>query len=128
MSLTDAEVLTKMFAARNGADVRRLWEGDVSEYPSPSEADLALCRHLAFWTGGQASRIDALFRQSGLYREKKWNRQDYRERTISKALAPQGYRTSDHRPRTVIPPWYQRAQVWTGPLTTIDAQEAPSWH
>jgi hypothetical protein len=41
---------------------------------------------LAFWTGGDAARIDALFRQSGLYREK-WDRDDYRNRTIAEALS-----------------------------------------
>jgi hypothetical protein len=85
--LDDQTLLARMFAARNGAAVRRLWDGDASGYPSSSEADLALCRHLAFWTGGDASRIDALFRQSGLYREDKWHdRDDYRQRTITKAL------------------------------------------
>ncbi len=39
-------------------------------YTSQSEADLALCNFLAFWTGGDAARIDRLFRRSGLYRPK----------------------------------------------------------
>ena len=41
---------------------------------------------LAFWTGPDPARIDRLFRHSGLMREK-WERQDYRDRTITKALA-----------------------------------------
>jgi hypothetical protein len=40
---------------------------------------------LAFWTQGDAARIDNLFRGSALMREK-WNRADYRERTIRKAV------------------------------------------
>jgi putative DNA primase/helicase len=40
---------------------------------------------LAFWTGGDPARIDTLFRQSGLYR-KKWDRKDYRDKTITEAL------------------------------------------
>jgi primase-polymerase (primpol)-like protein len=40
---------------------------------------------LAFWTGPDPERVDTLFRQSGLYREK-WERKDYRERTIAHAL------------------------------------------
>jgi primase-polymerase (primpol)-like protein len=39
-------------------------------YPSRSEADLALCGILAFWTHGDAGRVDALFRRSGLMRPK----------------------------------------------------------
>ncbi len=44
---------------------------------------------LAFWTDNNSSRIDALFRQSGLFREdSKWDkRADYRERTITAAIA-----------------------------------------
>jgi hypothetical protein len=46
---------------------------------------LALCGMLAFWTGGDNAKMDTLFRQSGLYREK-WDREDYRDRTITEAL------------------------------------------
>ena len=71
--LSDTEVVEKASTSRNGEKFRRLWAGDTNDYGSHSEADLALCGMLAFWTGGDATRIDALFRQSGLYR-KKWNR------------------------------------------------------
>jgi hypothetical protein len=84
--LSDSEVIQKALAASNGARFFRLWNGDTSGYGSHSEADLALCGMLAFWTGGDASRIDSLFRQSGLYREK-WDRKDYRTRTIAEALS-----------------------------------------
>src|SRR5258706_10087409 len=47
---------------------------------------MALCSLLAYWTGNDASRIDSLFRQSGLMRDK-WGRQDYRQRTIETAIA-----------------------------------------
>jgi hypothetical protein len=84
--LSDSEVIQKALAASNGEKFSRLWNGDTSGYGSHSEADLALCGMLAFWTGGDASRIDSLFRQSGLYR-KKWERKDYRNRTITEALS-----------------------------------------
>jgi primase-polymerase (primpol)-like protein len=84
--LSDSEVIQKALAASNGARFSRLWNGDTSGYGSPSEVDLALCGMLAFWTGGDATRIDTLFRQSGLYR-KKWERNDYRNRTIREALS-----------------------------------------
>src|SRR5204862_378831 len=58
-------------------------------YPSQSEADLALCCMLALRTGKDAARIDSLFRQSGLIRDK-WYREDYRERTLAAALANTG--------------------------------------
>ena len=85
-SLSDTEVVEKASSSKNGEKFRRLWAGDTGDYGSHSEADLALCGMLAFWTGGDTTRIDDLFRQSGLYR-KKWDREDYRNRTITEALS-----------------------------------------
>lgn len=62
-----------------------LFRGDWGDYQSQSEADLALCKILAFWTNNDPESIDRIFRQSGLYRAK-WERQDYRDRTISTAI------------------------------------------
>lgn len=87
--LSDDELLEKAKDAENGEKFKRLWIGDTSRYESHSEADLALCGMLAFWTGGDRRRIDDLFRQSDLYRDK-WDAdrggQTYGERTIEKAL------------------------------------------
>jgi hypothetical protein len=83
----DAEViLEKAKTAANGEKFRKLWRGEWQDcYSSQSEADLALTGMLAFWCGPDAERIDGMFRQSGLYREK-WERADYREDTIAKAM------------------------------------------
>jgi hypothetical protein len=83
--LTDDEIVNKALSASNGERFARLWSGDTSDYGSHSEADLALCGMLAFWTGGDPDRVDTLFRCSGLYREK-WERSGYRDGTISEAL------------------------------------------
>ena len=86
-TLPDDEIIQRAGEARNGDKFRRLWAGDTASYPSHSEADAALCSMLAYWCGGpDADRIDWIFRQSGLYREK-WERADYRTRTIQGALA-----------------------------------------
>ena len=85
VDLDDAEVLEKCQNATNGAKFNALWRGDISGYPSASEAELALCSILAFYTQ-DPSQIERLVRQSGLYREK-WDRTDYVTRTIGKALA-----------------------------------------
>jgi P4 family phage/plasmid primase-like protien len=86
--LDDQELIEKAKNAKDGAKFSALWNGDISEYKSQSEADLALCCLLAFWTGGDRDRIDRLFRQSGLYREDKWGeREDYRKKTIDAALS-----------------------------------------
>ncbi len=86
--LSDDELLDRAGRAKGGDRFRRLWAGDTSGYDSPSEADAALLRRLAFWTGPDAGRLDSLFRRSGLYREDKWgDRPDYRQRTIAFVLA-----------------------------------------
>lgn len=91
LNLSDSELINKAMNARNGHIFRALWNGDINGYPSQSEADLALCNLLAYWTNGNAYRIDALFRQSALYREGKWNKRHgadtYGNMTLNKALS-----------------------------------------
>jgi putative DNA primase/helicase len=87
VDLDDQELLRAAFAARNGVAFQELYQGSwQGRYSSQSEADLALCTMLAFWTGRDAARIDGMFRFSGLMRDK-WERTDYRERTIETAIA-----------------------------------------
>lgn len=85
--LSDSEIIEKLTrTAKNAAKGAALWRGDTSGHGGDdSAADLALCDLLAFYTGSDSGRIDHLFRQSGLFREK-WNREDYRTATIRKAL------------------------------------------
>jgi putative DNA primase/helicase len=86
LDLDDRELIRRACEAQiSGPKFRRLWQGDLGGHGSHSEADLALCNYLAFWAQGDPEWIDALFRQSGLFRSK-WQRDDYRERTIAKAL------------------------------------------
>jgi primase-polymerase (primpol)-like protein len=91
-NLGDEELLSGARGATNGEKFTRLFEGDTSGYPSQSEADMALCSLLAFWTGGDAEQMDRLFRHSGLMRPK-WDEQHfadgatYGERTIERAIA-----------------------------------------
>jgi len=83
--LDDSALLAQAFQSKSGPAIKQLWEGRWEGlYPTQSEADLALCNHLAFWTQKDATRIDQLFRQSKLYREK-WERDDYRQETIQRA-------------------------------------------
>ena len=84
--LRDADVLER---ARGDEKFQLLlrgdWEGD---FPSQSEADMALCTKLAFYTGKDFVQMDRLFRKSGLYREK-WERDDYRDGTLQKSVVLQ---------------------------------------
>jgi NrS-1 polymerase HBD domain len=87
-----AEVLPKATSARNGAKFLKLWNGDASDYrhkngmPDHSRADAALCKMLAHWAGRCVSTVDWLYRRSKLYRPK-WERSDYRERTLRYAFS-----------------------------------------
>lgn len=107
MRLTDDELLAKARLAKNRQKFCALYDhGDFSAYPSASEADLALCGLLAFWTGGDAQQIDRMFRRSALFRKEKWdvehhaNGETYGEATIAKALAGrlEFYGKGDRRP------------------------------
>ncbi len=82
LSLDDERVLDLAFRAANGEETARLYAGDPRG--DHSAADLALLSRLAFYTQDTA-QLDRLMRGSGLYREK-WERQDYRNRTIQRAL------------------------------------------
>ena len=83
----DDELIQKASAATKGDAFRALWAGRWRDrYKSQSEADLALCRHLAFWAAKDPVRIDRLFRRSGLCSKKWEEREDYRSSTISKAI------------------------------------------
>jgi hypothetical protein len=65
---------------------KALMSGDMSGYDDDhSRADLGLCILLAQRHGCNAFKIDERFRESGLYRDK-WERQDYRETTVTKAI------------------------------------------
>lgn len=84
--LTDEEVVEKASAAANGDKFVSLYNGDVSDYPSQSEAELSFMTSLAFWCGGDEEQMERIYLGSGLKRDK-WNRADYRNSTMEKALS-----------------------------------------
>ena len=93
--LDDQELLDRMFASRRGGEIRALYDGAGADR---SAGDLALCNHLVFWLGGDPERIDRVFRSSGRMRGK-WERDDYRARTIERALAETGRQYMPRRSR-----------------------------
>lgn len=93
----DDIVLKKMFNSKNGADIKKLYDGDIEGYENDySSADLALCGHLAFWTGKNIAQTERLWMLSPLgardgvqdkyKKEKTKTRKDYRDRTVLKAI------------------------------------------
>jgi putative DNA primase/helicase len=74
---------------RTSEKIKRLLNGDTSDYASRSEADLALCSYFAWKTKGDAQEIDELFKSSPLYRQKWEERRGqstYGAMTIQKSL------------------------------------------
>ena len=110
--LVDDDFLNKAFAAKNGNAIWRLFHGDITGYGSQSEADLALCSHLGFYTGPDPGKLDRLFRGSDLFRPK-WDDQHgsstYGAMTISKALDggrefySNGHGANDYEPSFAAP-------------------------
>jgi len=87
---SESEIIEIALRATNKAKFEKLWIGDCIGYESHSEADLAFCNMLAFYTGKDVSVMDSLFRKSGLMRNK-WDRKTgdttYGAITLQKAIA-----------------------------------------
>jgi putative DNA primase/helicase len=133
-SLSDSDVIARATAARNGARFSALMAGDASAYDGDhSRADLALCSWLAWWTD-DAGQIARIVSQSALNRAK-WDRDDYRETTIQKAMQGVGPRRrlinriedtiDEDIPEAYEPPIeLQTLQTETAEYTSSDEQAA----
>ena len=91
VDMDDQEVIDKARSCRTGYLFNNLYHGDWQGiYSSQSEADLALCNQLAFWTQKNEAQMDRIFRTSGLMRPK-WDTKragrTYGSITIGKACA-----------------------------------------
>lgn len=84
-ALSADEILELARQAKNAPKWERLMRGDTSVCDGDdSRADASLCFLVAFYNR-DPTVIDQIVRRSGLMRDK-WDRADYRERTILKAL------------------------------------------
>lgn len=91
------ELLQKAFAAGNGAVVHALFSTPPSEAEDMSAEDLRLANLLAFWSGGDAGKLDSMMRKSARLqppeRLAKWDKvhsakgETYGQMTVAKALA-----------------------------------------
>lgn len=90
IDLSDQEIIDKARNCKTGGVFQLLYSGQWQGiYSSQSEADLALCSHLAFWCQKNAQQMDRIFRTSGLMREK-WDKYrgqyTYGQKTIEQAI------------------------------------------
>lgn len=89
--LSDQEIIDKARNCKTGGVFQLLYSGQWQGiYSSQSEADLALCNHLAFWCQKDAQKMDRIFRTSGLMRDK-WDKfrgqYTYGQKTIEQAIS-----------------------------------------
>ena len=92
IDLSESEIIASILRSRSRDKFLSFmnggWEKDTS-YSSQSEADLAFANMLAFWCGRDFSKMDSLFRQSALMREK-WDEKrggaTYGEATLNLAV------------------------------------------
>jgi hypothetical protein len=91
VDLSDSDLIEKIRASKRGYEFNALFDRLSGLCDDESANDLALCNMLAFWTGKDAARMDALFRQSVRYRGK-WDEvhyssgETYGEHTINVAI------------------------------------------
>lgn len=84
------EIVQQIQQSRQSAKFNALMDGNTTGYSSQSEADLALCSMVVFWTQ-DPNTIDVIFRQSRLMRDK-WDEKHradgttYGQMTIEKAI------------------------------------------
>ncbi|MFJ7950755.1 phage/plasmid primase, P4 family [Lysinibacillus sp. NPDC096418] len=102
IKLSNESLWEKMFRSKNGDEIKALYNGNLIN-EDPSASDLSLCNHLAFWTGKSATRMDAMFRETGLARDK-WDvihfrdtNETYGERTIATAISSTTTTVLDHK-------------------------------
>ncbi|PDY31909.1 DNA primase, partial [Bacillus thuringiensis] len=92
IKISNEALWERMFRSKKGDDIRSLFNGNVKN-GDHSGSDQSLCNYLAFWTGNSATRMDSMFRESGLMRDK-WDvihfrdtNETYGERTIANAIS-----------------------------------------
>ncbi|MFJ7919717.1 phage/plasmid primase, P4 family [Lysinibacillus fusiformis] len=102
IKLSNDALWERMFRSKSGDEIRSLYNGNLIN-DDHSSSDLALCNHLAFWTGKSASRMDSMFRETSLMRDK-WDRihfsdtgETYGERTIAMAISSTTTTVLDHK-------------------------------
>lgn len=92
IDLSESEIISSVTKSRSGYKFMNFmnggWEKE-SAYSSQSEADLAFANMLAFWCGRDYTKMDSLFRQSSLMRDK-WDEKrgnaTYGEATLNRAI------------------------------------------
>ncbi|MEX3713623.1 phage/plasmid primase, P4 family [Cytobacillus horneckiae] len=101
-NLPNSELWERMFSSKSGGSIKDLFQG-VFINGDHSASDLALCNHLAFWTDKDPIKMDSMFRESSLIREK-WDKphssdgRTYGQMTIDTAILSTPSTIADYEP------------------------------
>lgn len=80
-------IIQALRSQKNGNKFSRLFDyGEMENCTDHSKLDIVLCALIALRTKDDKELLDAVFRKSALYRKDKWEREDYREETITRAI------------------------------------------
>lgn len=90
VDMVTQDIIKAINKSKQADKFNQLMQGNISGYPSQSEAEQAFCNILAFFTGKEIAKIDEIFRQSALYRPK-WDEvhdgtNTYGTMTMNKAI------------------------------------------
>jgi putative DNA primase/helicase len=134
-ALPNSELWGKMFNSKSGDKIKDLFQGMLINNDH-SSTDMALCNHLAFWTDRDATKMDSMFRESSLIREK-WDKphasdgSTYGEMTINMAILSTPSTIADYEPPEQERPY--EIYISDDAATDIEDTEeiidkAPSFH
>lgn len=87
-TMTDAELYAMASSAANADKFNLLWSGQIEDWPSQSEADLALVSMLCFYTRDN-EQVERMFRDSALGKRDKAARKGYLPLTIRRVRKSQ---------------------------------------
>ncbi|WP_212958786.1 phage/plasmid primase, P4 family [Bacillus sanguinis] len=130
-SLSNAELWERMFGSKSGGAIKDLFQGMLIN-GDHSSTDMALCNHLAFWTDKDAAKMDSMFRESSLLREK-WDKphssdgRTYGQMTIDTAILSTPSTIADYEP-----PEEKKYEVYISNNSIEDTEEiideTPKFH
>lgn len=126
--LTDEEVYTKASHGKDGELFLKLWDGEQCDYPSSSEADIRLMGFLCFYCGGDYDQMERVYSESERGSIQKWiDREDYRKRTICKAISTckKFYTPDYHKTDPVRDFLPENAHTLIKPAVEIESREVP---
>jgi putative DNA primase/helicase len=103
--LPNAELWEKMFSSKNGKTIQDLFNGSLIN-GDHSSTDMALCNHLAFWTDKDPIKMDSMFRESNLLREK-W---DKRHASDGRTYGQMTIHTAIYSTSSTISDFYEQQQ------------------